>query len=67
MTHCERTKQRKMSVVELCKQDEQGQSLAAQRGEGGGQCNNHTGYAGSLGEVEGDLSELLISVGLYVP
>lgn len=26
----------------------------------------HTGYLGTLGEVEGDLSELLISVGLYV-
>lgn len=27
---------------------------------------NHTGYLGTPGEVEADLSELLISVGLYV-
>lgn len=30
------------------------------------ECYNHTGYLGTLGEAEGDLSELLISVGLYV-
>lgn len=30
------------------------------------ECYNHTGYLGTLGKVEGDLCELLISVGLYV-
>lgn len=36
-------------------------------GEQWAECSNHTGYLGTLGEVEGDLSELLISVELYVP
>lgn len=30
------------------------------------ECYNHTGYLETLGEAQGDLSELLISVGLYV-
>lgn len=35
-------------------------------GEGANTPYKHTGYLGTLGEAEGDLSELLISVGLYV-